>query len=142
MATNQEPRTKNQEQRTKRKYTVSDKVRAANRINSAKARSVDKEIRYRRTPKRLAANRASLVKARYVRDQLRAADLRKSAVRAGESQEEYDRHIELVEQALPAEGERQRNGVRASPRPCGGPCSRQNGYVLSKGSRPLFRARG
>jgi len=107
-----EPRTKNQEQRTKRKYTVSDKVRAANRINSAKARSVDKEIRYRRTPKRLAANRASLVKALYVRDQLRAADLRKSAVRAGESQEEYDRHLELVEQALPAEGERQRNGVR------------------------------
>ena len=87
-------------------------MRAANRINSAKARSVDKEIRYRRTPKRLAANRASLVKARYVRDQLRAADLRKSAVRAGESQEEYDRHLELVEQALPAEGERQRNGVR------------------------------
>ena len=98
--------------RTKRKYTVSDKVRAANRINMAKALAVDKKIRYRLTDKRLAANRASLVKARYVRNRLRAVDLRKSAVQAGETEEEYDRHMELVEQVLPAESERQRNGVR------------------------------
>jgi len=98
--------------RQKRKYTVSDKVRAANRLNLPKALAVDKKIRYRLTDKRLAANRASLVKARYVRDRLRAVDLRKSAVQAGETEEEYDRHMELVEQVLPAESERQRNGVR------------------------------
>src|SRR6516225_4464155 len=106
------PRTTDRGQKTKRKYTVSDKVRAANRINMAKALAVDKKIRYRLTDKRLAANRASLVKARYVRDRLRAVDLRKSAVQAGETEEEYDRHMELVEQVLPAESERQRNGVR------------------------------
>src|SRR6516162_5069532 len=110
-ATDQGPRTTDKGQKTKRKYTVSDKVRAANRINMAKALSVDKKIRYRLTDKRLAANRASLVKARYVRDRLRAVDLRKSAVQVGETQEEYDRHMELVEQVLPAESERQRNGV-------------------------------
>src|SRR6516164_1269154 len=119
MATNQEPRTKNQGQRAKRKYTVSDKVRAANRIKLEKALSVDKKIRYRLTPKRLAANRANLRKAlqtrrykRYARDWVRAVGLRKTAAQAGETQEEYDRHMELVEQVLPAEGERQRNGVR------------------------------
>src|SRR5215469_12445028 len=105
------PRTTDRGQKTKRKYTVSDKVRAANRINLPKALSVDKKIRYRLTDKRLAANRASLVKARYVRDRLQAVDLRKSAVQAGETEEE-DRHMELVEQVLPAESERQRNGVR------------------------------
>ena len=84
------PRTTDQGQRTKRKYTVSDKVRAANRLNLPKALSVDKKIRYRLTPKRLAANRANLRKAlqarrykRYARDWVRAVDLRKSALRAG-----------------------------------------------------------
>jgi len=105
--------------RTKRKYTVSDKVRAANRLKLPKALSVDKKIRYRLTPKRLAANRASLRKAlqarrykRYARDWVRAVDLRKTALQAGETPEEYDRHLKLVEQVLPAESERQRNGVR------------------------------
>src|SRR6516225_9725011 len=113
------PRTTDQGQRTKRKYTVSDKVRAANRLNLPKALSVDKKIRYRLTPKRLAANRASLRKAlqarrykRYAHDWVRAVDLRKSALQAGETPEEYDRHLKLVEQVLPAEGRRQRNGVR------------------------------
>src|SRR6516162_3374163 len=113
------PRTTDQGQRTKRKYTVSDKVRAANRIKLGKALSVDKKIRYRLTPKRLAANRANLRKAlqarrykRYARDWVRAVDLRKSALQAGETPEEYDRHLKLVEQVLPAEGRRQRNGVR------------------------------
>ena len=102
MATNQEPRTKNQGQRAKRKYTVSDKVRAANRIKLGKALSVDKKIRYRLTPKRLAANRTNLRKAlqtrrykRYARDWVRAVGLRKTAAEAGETQEEYDRHMEL-----------------------------------------------
>ena len=126
MATDQGQRTRDQGQRTKRKYTVSDKVRAANRINLGKAHSVDKKVRYRLTDKRLAANRASLRKAlqarrykRYARDWVRAVDLRKSALQAGETQEEYDRHLELVEQVLPAEGRRQRNGVRGLARRCG-----------------------
>jgi len=107
------------ETRRKRKYTVSDKVRAANHLNLEKARAVDKKIRYRPTDKRLDASRANLLKARqspnykpYVKNGLRAVDLRRSAPQVGETQEEYDRHLELVEQALPAEGERQRNGVR------------------------------
>src|SRR5215469_14358502 len=119
MAHVETPQTTDQGQRAKRKYTVSDKVLAANRIKLGKALSVDKKIRYRLTPKRLAANRANLRKAlqtrrykRYARDWVRAVDLRKTAVQAGETQEEYDRHMELVEQVLPAEGERQRNGVR------------------------------
>src|SRR5215831_7334004 len=119
IATDQGQRTRDQGQRTKRKYTVSDKVRAANRVNVPKALSVDKKIRYRLTDKRLAANRANLRKAlqarrykRYARDWVRAVDLRKSALQAGETPEEYDRHLKLVEQVLPAESERQRNGVR------------------------------
>ena len=86
-------------QRTKRKYTVTDKVLAANRLNLEKARAVDKKIRYRATPKRLEGNRASLIKARqspnykpYVRYGLRAVDLRQSALQVGETLEDYDRH--------------------------------------------------
>ena len=119
MAHVETPQTTDQGQRAKRKYTVSDRVRAANRVNVPKALSVDKKIRYRLTDKRLAANRANLRKAlqarrykRYARDWVRAVDLRKSALQAGETPEEYDRHLKLVEQVLPAESERQRNGVR------------------------------
>ena len=74
-------------QRTKRKYTVTDKVLAANRLNLEKAWAVDKKIRYRATPKRLEGSRASLIKARqspnykpYVRYGLRAVDLRQSTL--------------------------------------------------------------
>src|SRR5215467_12110767 len=119
MANVETPRATDQGKRQKRKYTVSDRVRAANRIKLAKACSVDKKVRYRLTDKRLAANRANLRKAlrarrykRYARDWVRAVDLRKSALQAGETPEEYDRHLKLVEQVLPAESERQRNGVR------------------------------
>ena len=107
------------ETRRKRKYTVSDKVRAANRLNLEKARAVDKEVLYRPTDKRLDACRANLCKARqspnykpYVKNGLRAVDLRRSAPQVGERQEEYDRHLELVERALPANRQRLRNGVR------------------------------
>ena len=108
-----------QGQSTKRPYTVSDKVRAANRLNLEKARTVDKKIRYRPTDKRLDACRANLFKARgspnykpFVKNGLRAVDLRQSAPQVGETQEEYDRHVELVEGVLPAHRQRQRNGVR------------------------------
>jgi hypothetical protein len=52
--------TTDNEPRTKRKYTVSDKVRSANQLNLEKARAVDKKIRYRRTEKRLNGCRANL----------------------------------------------------------------------------------
>ena len=86
MANGEGQTTTDQGQKAKRKYTVSDKVRAANRINLEKARSVDKAIRYRPTEKRLTASRANLEKGRqsanykpYVRHGLRAVDLRQSA---------------------------------------------------------------
>ena len=105
--------------RTKRKYTVSDKVRAANRLNLQKARAVGKEVLYRPTEKRRKACRANLLIARQspnyqpnVRHGLRAVNLRESAPQVGERQEEYDRHMELVEGVLPAEQRRERNGVQ------------------------------
>ena len=108
-----------QEPRTKRSYTVSDKVRAANRLNLEKARAVGKEVLYRPTEKRRKACRANLLIARQsphsqlnVRHGLRAIDLRESAPQVGERQEEYDRHMELVEGVLPAEQRRERNGVQ------------------------------
>src|SRR5215831_13587429 len=115
----EEPRTTDQGQRKKRKYTVTDKVRAANRLNLEKAWAVDKKIRYRATEKRLEASRASLIKARqspnykpFVRHGLRAVDLRESAAQVGETVEEYDRHLQRVERALPANRQRLSNGVR------------------------------
>ena len=105
--------------RTKRRYTVSDKVRAANRLNLQKARAVGKEVLYRPTEKRRKACRANLLIARQspnyqpnVRHGLRAVNLRESAPQVGERQEEYDRHMELVEGVLPAEQRRERNGVQ------------------------------
>jgi hypothetical protein len=105
--------------RTKRKYTVSGKVRAANRLNLEKARAVGKEILYRPTQKRRNACRANLLIARQspnfkpnVRHGLRAVDLRESALQVGETQEDYDRHMELVEGVLPAWDRRERNGVQ------------------------------
>jgi hypothetical protein len=61
MANSEAPTTTEQGQRTKRKYTVSDRVRAANRINLKKARGVGKEILYRSTEKRRNACRANLL---------------------------------------------------------------------------------
>jgi glycyl-tRNA synthetase beta subunit len=47
----------------KRRYTISDKVLAANRRNLEKANAVPKSIRYRATARRLAACHANLQKA-------------------------------------------------------------------------------
>ena len=103
----------------KRKYTVSDKVRAANRLNLEKARAVDKQVLYFPSKKRLNACRANLFKARaspnykpFVRHGLRVVDLRQSAPQVGKTQQDYGRHMELMEAVLPASGERQQNGVR------------------------------
>jgi len=57
---------------TKRKYTVTAKVLAANRLNLELARLVEPGIRFRVSERRRAACRANLVKARAV---LRAASL-------------------------------------------------------------------
>jgi hypothetical protein len=119
MANSEGPTTTEQGQRTKRKYTVSDRVRAANRINLKKARGVGKEILYRSTEKRRNACRANLLIGRQspnykpnVRHGLQAVDLRQSAAQVGETEQEYDRHMEWVEGVLPARDRRERNGVQ------------------------------
>jgi hypothetical protein len=75
--------------RPRRKYTVTEKVLAANRRNLEKARAVPKSIRYRPTERRLAACHANLEKARAARRAgcttqgdghgFQALDLRRSA---------------------------------------------------------------
>src|SRR5208282_1927029 len=57
---NPEPKPK---PKPKRKYTVSDKVLAANRANLTQA-NADPEKKYRPTPKRLASTYANCLKAR------------------------------------------------------------------------------
>jgi len=68
---------------TKRKYTISDRVLAANRRNLVLARRVDAGVRFRPTPQRAAASRANLVKARAV---LRAASLSPDGYRREENE--------------------------------------------------------
>jgi hypothetical protein len=94
--------------RMKRKYTVSDKVLAANRRNLEKANAVPKSIRYRATARRLASCHANLQKAQAAqpdpqhprrRGQMghgfRVVDLRRTAPQAGERLEDLDRHRAL-----------------------------------------------
>jgi hypothetical protein len=91
-----------------RKYTVSDKVLAANRRNLQKANAVPKSIRFRATDRRLASCHANLQKAQAAqRDPerpccrgrmahgFRVVDLRRTALQAGERQEDLDRHRAL-----------------------------------------------
>jgi hypothetical protein len=92
----------------KRKYTVSDKVLAANRRNLKKANAVPKSIRYRATARRLASCHANLQKAQAAqrdpqhprrRGQMghgfHVADLGRTAAQAGERPEDLDRHRAL-----------------------------------------------
>jgi hypothetical protein len=51
------------EHKPKRKYTVSEKVRAAKRDNLARANAVPKDVRYRPTPRRRAWNCRSIISA-------------------------------------------------------------------------------
>jgi hypothetical protein len=106
-----------------RKYTVSDKVLAANRRNLQKANAVPKSIRFRATARRLASCHANLQKAQAAQrdperprcpaaQSLQASgraagrrgrmthgfhviDLRRTAPQAGERQEDLDRHRAL-----------------------------------------------
>src|SRR5207248_9512164 len=110
-----------------RKYTVSPKVLAAARANLAKANAISKEVRYRPTPKRLIACRANLVKALVaLKDNQRAwaprfrlgthtVSLRRSRVLAGESEAQYDAHLERFRRALAPRYtlERKPTGARA-----------------------------
>ncbi len=104
---------------SKRKYTVTDKVRASGRLNLEKARAVGNKILYRPTDKRVDACRSNLEKARespnykpFVRHGLRAVDLRRSAPQVGESQEDLDRHLERVQGVVQAITGRERNAVQ------------------------------
>jgi len=92
----------------KRKYTVTPRVLAAVLANLAKANAVPKSIRYRSTVPRLLACRANLTlavaarradwSARYApnfRLGVYALSLPRSLAAAGESEAEYERHLEL-----------------------------------------------
>jgi hypothetical protein len=91
-----------------RRYTVSDKVLAANRRNLEKANAVPKSIRFRATARRLASCHANLQKAQAAqRDPQKpcrrgrmahgfhVVDLRRTAAQAGEPLEDLDRHRAL-----------------------------------------------
>ena len=97
----------------KRHYTVSDKVRAAGRLNLQKARAVAKEILYRYTEKRFAATFNNLERAHEVNRSgkgpyrpacfshgLTAVDLRRSAPLCGETVEEINAHLARVGRAF------------------------------------------
>src|SRR5437762_1319532 len=95
-----------------RKYTVSPKVLAAARANLAKANAISKEVKYTVSPKVLAAARANLLKALgALKDDQRAwaprfrlgthtVSVRRSLVLAGESEAQYDAHLERFRRAL------------------------------------------
>src|SRR5438046_767599 len=95
-----------------RKYTVSPQVLAAARANRAKANAISKEVRYRPTPNRFIACRANLLKALVaLKDDQRAwaprfclgthtVSVRPSLVLAGDSDAQYDAHLERFRRAL------------------------------------------
>src|SRR5208282_3149843 len=101
---NPEPKPK---PKPKRKYTVSDKVLAANRANLTQA-NADPEKKYRPTPKRLASTYANCLKARDgkrrkrlrgqatgVKYGLAVTDLYSTLGLADASREELDEHYRL-----------------------------------------------
>src|SRR5271157_5696622 len=94
-------------EKPKRKYTVSDKVRAANRLNLVQA-NANPEKKYRPTPKRLASTYANCLKARDgkrrkrlrgqatgVKYGLAVTDLYSTLGLADASREELDEHYRL-----------------------------------------------
>ncbi|PYV24596.1 MAG: hypothetical protein DMG27_12480, partial [Acidobacteria bacterium] len=103
--------------RTKRgrgrpKGPLSERELAARRSNLRKARAAPKELIYRPTPKRQAASRANMEKAiaarrapagnanarlNALKHGLFARRVRESVARLGESLDEFDRHVGLVE---------------------------------------------
>ena len=110
----------------KRKYTVTERVRAACRANLAKANAVPKSIRYRATEPRLLACRANLIRAvaarradwsaRYApsfRLGCYAMSLPRSLAAAGESEAEYERHLELFARGFAPSDQVEKKLVRA-----------------------------
>jgi len=105
-----------------RRYTVSARALAANRANLVKALAVPKAIRYRNTPRRLAACHANLLKAR---EATRAPDrlsprgrfchglynksLRRSLIHAGETEADFNAHLQLFVEAF---GARNRDEIK------------------------------
>ena len=117
----QEPKKK------KRKYTVSEKVLKASRQNLEKANLAPHWWKYRLTERRLAACYNSLEKAVAVLRQFdspcyglgfkrgtHCASLRRSLGLAGEKREDYEAHLELMQQAFGPLDERQRKLVQAA----------------------------
>jgi len=94
----------------RRKYTVSDKGRAALRANLAKANAVPREVRFRSTPRRLEACRRNLEKAHAARRQkgggnlrrgLYCASIERSLRQAGELLEDFQAHCERFLRVFP-----------------------------------------
>ncbi len=90
-----------------RKYTVSEKVVAANRRNLAKAMAVPASIRLRVTERRQAAARANLERAQAARcgrgvSCVGAASIERSLTWAGEDPAEWARHQEQFQQFVSA----------------------------------------
>jgi hypothetical protein len=102
-------------ERPKRKYTVSERVLAANRRNLARANAVDKAIRFRMTRKRRISCHRNLVRAQIVRQTsgrygpirhgLYCASLERSLELAGETPSEFSAHLAAWDGALAAKGE-------------------------------------
>ncbi len=113
--------------KAKRKYTSSEKSRAASLRNLEKANQAPHELKYRLTDRRLAACYKALEKAVA---ELRRFDsphyglgfkrgthcvsLRRSIALAGEKQEEYDEHLELMRQVFAPLDDRDRKLVQAA----------------------------
>ena len=87
-----------------RKYTVSDKVLAANRRNLAKANAVPAAIRFRSTERRKAAARAALAAAHAARRRTKscvsAVSIERSLAWAGEDANDWKQHQQRFERLL------------------------------------------
>jgi len=136
----------------KRKYTISEKSRAASRKNLEKANQAPHWLKYRVTERRLIACYRALEKAvaelrRFDSPQYglgfkrgtHCASLLRSLALAGETREEYEAHLERMRKAFAPLTERERRLVLAAAqavwrrlrvyggRP-GGSCTRWRAY--------------
>ena len=114
-----------EEGKPRRKYTVSEKVLAANRLNLVQA-NAEPEKKYRPSDRRLAATYASLIKAREgkrrkrlrgqatgVKYGLAVTDLYSTLGLADATREEIDGHYQLFRDLIKPAGDEERKLARA-----------------------------
>jgi len=114
-------------QKPKRKYTVSEKSRAASRRNLVLANLAPHWVKYRRTDRRMAQCYKALEKA--VAEMRRfdsphyglgfkrgtsCASLIRSLALAGEKKEDYEEHLQLMQEALAPVDDDGRKNARAA----------------------------